>query len=169
MENYRRYVLLNMNLEVRKATLKDLPTLLKFEQGLIEAERPMDSTIKDEYISYYDIAGFIKSEYSEVYVVALNDEIVASGYAIIKADRHYLKHKKQAHLGFMFVPKKHRGKGFNKLIIAALLKWCKKKVVFEIRLDVYQDNVAAIKAYKKVGFKKHMIKMRLNLEDLDIS
>ncbi|WP_262910797.1 hypothetical protein [Wocania arenilitoris] len=38
---------------VRKATLKDIPVLLKFEQGLIEAERPMDSTIKEGKINYY--------------------------------------------------------------------------------------------------------------------
>ena len=31
---------------VRKATLDDLPTLLLFEQGVIEAERPFDPTIK---------------------------------------------------------------------------------------------------------------------------
>ena len=47
---------------VRKATLDDLPTLLEFEQGLIEAERPMDPTIRSGNISYYDISLFIKNE-----------------------------------------------------------------------------------------------------------
>lgn len=40
---------------VRIATLKDLPTLLAFEQGVIEAERPFDPTIKAGNINYYDI------------------------------------------------------------------------------------------------------------------
>lgn len=156
-----------MNYITRKATLEDLPTLLKFEQGVIEAERPMDPTIKDGKIIYYDISEIITNENSDVFVVEINNEIVASGYAKIKSDRHYLKHKKQGYLGFMFVPKDHRGKGANKLIIDALLKWCKERDVFEIRLDVYDVNLPAIKAYEKVGFKKHLINMRLNLQDLE--
>lgn len=28
---------------IREATILDLPTLLEFEQGVIEAERPMDA------------------------------------------------------------------------------------------------------------------------------
>jgi len=152
---------------VRIATLEDLPTLLHFEQGIIKAERPMDPTIKDGSISYYDIAELITSKNSDVYVVEIDDKIVASGYAKIKEDRHYLKHDNQGYLGFMFVPKTERGKGLNKLIVDALLKWCKARQIHEIRLDVYDQNPSAIRAYEKVGFKKHMINMRLNLEDLD--
>lgn len=153
---------------VRKATIDDVPTLLKFEQGLINAERPMDPTIKEGLISYYDVSEFIKNDDSELYVVELNSDIVASGYAKIKDDRHYLKHKKQGYLGFMFVPDNHRGNGYNKLIIDALLKWCKAKNIHEIRLDVYDDNASAIRAYEKVGFKKHMINMRMNIKNLDV-
>jgi len=150
---------------VRQATLKDVPILLEFEQGLIKAERPMDPTIKDEKISYYDVSEFIKNEDSTLYVVELGEEIVASGYAKIKPDRHYLKHDKQGYLGFMFVPEKYRGNGFNKLILDALIAWCKERQIFEIRLDVYDVNHSAIRAYEKAGFEKHLITMRMNLND----
>jgi RimJ/RimL family protein N-acetyltransferase len=156
-----------MNYITRKATLKDLPVLLKFEQGIIEVERPMDPTLKDGSINYYDIAKLITSVDSEVYVIELDREIVASGYARIKDDSPYLKHKKQGYLGFMFVPEEHRGKGLNRLIIKALINWCKHRNINEIRLNVYDKNPFAIKAYEKVGFSKHMINMRLNLQDLD--
>jgi len=157
-----------MHPKVRKATLKDLPILLSFEQGVIEAERPFDPTIKTGNITYYNISELITSSKSEVFVVEIDNEIVASGYAKIKSDRHYLKHKKQGYLGFMFVSDKHRGKQINQLVVDALLKWCKGQQVFEIRLDVYDDNIPAIKAYEKVGFKKHMINMRLDIENLDL-
>lgn len=153
---------------VRKATLNDLPTLLVCEQGVIEAERPFDPTIQEGSINYYNISELITSNESDVFVVDLDNEIVASGYAKIKTDRHYLKHKYQGYLGFMFVSKQHRGKQLNKLIIDELLKWCKERGIFEIRLDVYEDNVSAIKAYEKVGFKKHMINMRLDIENLNL-
>ena len=150
---------------VRKATLDDLDVLLEFEQGLIDAERPMDPTIQDGPISYYDISEFIKGSDSEVFVVEEDGEILASGCARIRGDRHYLKHKKIGYLGFMFVPEQHRGRGLNKLIINALLNWCREKGLDEIRLDVYQVNDPAIKAYEKAGFTKHLINMRLNLNE----
>ena len=155
-----------MNIIVRKATLNDLPTLLEFEQGVIEAERPFDSTIKEGEINYYDITELILSDKSEVFVAEIDNKIMASGYAKIKDDKHYLKHQKQGYLGFMFVSKSHRGKGLNKLVLDTLLKWCYERHIFEIRLDVYNDNLPAIRAYEKVGFKKHMINMRLDIKDL---
>ncbi|SFZ89405.1 Ribosomal protein S18 acetylase RimI [Flaviramulus basaltis] len=157
-----------MKPSIRKATLKDSPILLAFEQGVIEAERPFDPTIKNGEINYYNIPELITSNDSEVFVAEINNEIIASGYAKIKTDRHYLKHEYQGYLGFMFVSKHHRGKQLNKLIIDALLKWCKDKNINEIRLDVYNDNIPAIKAYEKAGFKKHMINMRLDITKLDL-
>ena len=150
---------------VRKATLEDLPVLLEFEQGLIRAERPMDPTIREGKISYYDVGEFIRSEDAEVYVVEREGVILASGYARIKPDRHYLKHKLMGYLGFMFVPEEHRGQGLNQLIIKKLIEWCKGKGLSEIRLDVYQTNESALRAYEKAGFKRHLITMRLNTED----
>ena len=150
---------------VRKATLEDLPVLLEFEQGLIRAERPMDPTIREGKISYYDVGEFIRSDDAEVYVVERNGEILASGYARIKPDRHYLKHKLMGYLGFMFVPEEHRGQGLNQLIIKKLIEWCKGKGLSEIRLDVYQTNESGLRAYEKAGFKRHLITMRLNTED----
>lgn len=147
---------------IRKATLDDLGILLDFEQGLIKAERPMDPTIQEGKISYYDIGAFIRADDTEVVVAEFEGKIVASGYARIKDDRHYLKHDKQGYLGFMFVLEEHRGKGLNKLIIEELVKWCRDRAIYEIRLDVYEENIQAIKAYEKAGFKKHMITMRLD-------
>ena len=150
---------------VRKATKKDLPVLMEFMKGLVEAERPMDPTIKDGHVVYYDLSKIMQKKDSDLFVVELNNELVASGYAKIKEDSPYLKHDKQGYLGFMFVPEKHRGNGYNKLIMDVLLKWCKDRNIFEIRLDVYQDNPSAIRAYEKAGMKKHLIMMRMNLND----
>lgn len=150
---------------LRKATLDDLTTLLDFEQGLIRVERPMDPTIQEGKISYYDIGAFIVAEDAEVIVAEFEGNIVASGYARIKDDRPYLKHDKQGYLGFMFVTDLHRGKGLNKLIVEELIQWCRNNAIYEIRLDVYQDNPQAIKAYEKAGFKKHMITMRLDAKN----
>ena len=152
---------------VRKATKEDLPVLMEFMKGLVDAERPMDPTIKDGNVVYYDLSEIIKNEESDLYVVELNNQLVASGYAKIKDDRPYLKHDKQGYLGFMFVPEKYRGNGYNQLIMDVLLKWCKERNINEIRLEVYEDNPSAIRAYEKAGMKKHMINMRMNINDMN--
>jgi GNAT superfamily N-acetyltransferase len=157
-----------MNTIIRKATPNDIPVLMEFMNGLVKAERPMDPTIKDGHVVYYDLSEIMTNEDSELYVVELNNELVASGYAKIKMDRPYLKHDKQGYLGFMFVPEKHRGNRYNKLIMDALLNWCKQSEVFEIRLDVYDKNTSALRDYEKIGIKKHLINMRMDISDLDI-
>ncbi len=149
-----------MSIEIRKAAIKDLPVLLEFEQGIIEFERPFDPTLKDEKISYYDIKAMLFSEEVEVLVVVDGDEVVASGYARVEQGKPYLKHVIYGYLGFMFVKESHRGKGINKLIIDGLQKWCVSKNINEIRLDVYAENPAAIKAYEKAGFSSFLVNMR---------
>ena len=145
---------------IRPATFADMDTLLRFEQGVITAERPFDSTLKDEHINYYDLVGMIERPDIELLVAELNGELIGSGYARIEEAKVYLKHPKHAYLGFMYVDPAHRGKGVNQKIITALKKWATERNINELRLQVYYDNLPAIKAYEKVGFSKLMIKMR---------
>jgi GNAT superfamily N-acetyltransferase len=99
----------------------------------------------------------------EVVVAVLNEQIIGSGYARIEDAKPYLNHKLFAYLGFMYTHPDHRGKGVNNLIIGALTNWVRSQNIFEMRLDVYNDNPSAIRAYEKVGFKKHLINMRIGL------
>ncbi|WP_421811179.1 GNAT family N-acetyltransferase [Flagellimonas sp.] len=146
---------------IRTATMDDLPVLLNFEQEIIKAERPFDVTIKEEPISYYDIGEMIQDPKAQVVVAEVEDKIVASGYAIAKKARHYLDHEFYAYLGFMYTDEDYRGMGINAMIVEELKNWSNQKGFKEIRLTVYNENLPAIKAYEKVGFKKHIIEMRL--------
>ncbi|WP_212003162.1 GNAT family N-acetyltransferase [Chitinophaga sp. HK235] len=155
-----------MEIIVRKAVKEDLPLLLTFEQGIITEERPFDPTLRDGEIHYYDIAKMIEAEHVEVAVAVAGDKIVGSGYARIEpASRPYLKHAKQAYLGFMYVDPSYRGKGINGKILAFLKEWAYLQDVLELRLGVYSDNEGAVRAYEKAGFEKHLIEMRMDLRD----
>jgi hypothetical protein len=48
-----------MDVTIRQATRGDLAALLRFQQGVIEAERAFDPTLKDGSIHYYDIAALM--------------------------------------------------------------------------------------------------------------
>ena len=146
---------------VRRATLDDLQVLFEYEQGVISAERPYDPTLADDPISYYDLPKLISSNDAEVVVANTESQIVGCGYALVKKARHYLDHSAYAYLGFMYTHPDFRGRGVNSKILDFLKSWSTEKGLAEIRLTVYDENISAIKAYEKYGFKKHITEMRL--------
>lgn len=149
------------NFKIRTATLEDLPTILRFEQGIIQAERPFDPTLLPGKFHYYDLGARIADPDAAVMVAEDNGKVIAGGSAVIKQGNSYNVFKEYAFLGFMFVEAEFRGFGVNRLIIEALVDWSHKRGLEEIRLQVYSDNAPAIRAYEKVGFKKILTEMRL--------
>lgn len=148
---------------IRKAIAADMNTLLQFEQGVVSAERPFDSTLKQGEVHYYDLEEMIKADHIELLVAEQDGQVIGSGYARIEDAKHYLQHPQHAYLGFMFTHPHHRGNGVNLAIIDALKQWAAARQVFELRLDVYSDNASAIKAYEKAGFQPLMVQMRMDL------
>ncbi len=148
---------------VRQAKIEEIETLLEFEQGIVTAERAFNPTLKKGEIHYYDLAKLVESPLSAVFVAEIDGDLIASGYVLEKEAQDYLKHERYAYLGFMYVKPEHRGKGVNKRILDALLDWAKERGLSEIRLEVYSENSAAVKAYEKAGFKTLLLEMRMEI------
>ena len=151
-------------ISIKKATISDLQTLLAFEQGIIFAEKPLDETLRQGQISYYNLQEMISEQDTEVAIAIIDNEIVGSGYAKIIQAKDYYDFQEYAYLGFMFTKPEYRGQGINMEIIEYLKEWCLSKNIIEIRLDVYDTNISAIKSYEKSGFKKDMVNMRVRLK-----
>lgn len=152
-----------VTIEIRKAIETEIETLLSFEKGIIEAERPFDNTLKEGEIHYYDLIELIKSNKAEVLVAVINEEIVGSGYAKIVTAKLYQKFSEYAYLGFMYVKPGFRGQGINKKILLGLIDWAKSQNLTEVRLEVYDENTVAKNAYLKAGFKPNLLEMRLEI------
>jgi len=148
----------------RAALPADLEILLTFEQGIITAERPFDSTLKDGEIHYYDLGEMITAPDVEVIVAEIDGELVGSGYARIMIPKSYLRHSRYCYLGFMYTKPEHRGKGVNNKVLEALKAWALSQDIRELRLEVYHQNQPALKAYEKAGFKGNLLEMRLGLD-----
>lgn len=148
---------------IRPAVLNDIDDLLVFEQGVIVAEKPFDITIKDGHIHYYNLNELITAPHINLLVAELDNKLIGCGYARIEKAKHFEKHPVYAYLGFMYVLPEQRGKGVNRKIIEALSQWAITQNVTEIRLEVYNDNLPAIKAYEKAGLVKHILWMRKGL------
>ena len=149
------------NFLIREARLDDLKTLLQFEQELIRAERPYDECIREDPVVYYNLRSILEDHSMKVVVAESGGRLVGSGYAREAKARTYLDHKTYAYLGFMYTIPEFRGKGVNLRIVEELSLWATSRGLNELRLTVYDENVPAIKAYERAGFKKHIVEMRL--------
>lgn len=152
------------NLVIREARLADMPTLLKYEQGVIEYERTLNADIRKEDVKYYNIKSLITGRNSVVFVGEVDGKIIATGYALIKEGLTQFTYNKYTYLGFMYVLPEYRGKGVNAKIIDAAMDWSKTREVDLLRLEVYSQNSSAIKAYKKLGFETEIQDMKLWIE-----
>ncbi|HVW97904.1 MAG TPA: GNAT family N-acetyltransferase [Mucilaginibacter sp.] len=152
---------------IRKAVPADLDTLLTFEQGIVEAERPFDRTLKDGEIHYYDLEKLIADPEVQVLVAEIAGELIGSGYARITVSKDYLKHDRHCYLGFMYVRPEYRGKGINSRILHALKEWTLAQGITELRLEVYKENQPAVNAYEKAGFTPNLLEMRLGIGPQD--
>ena len=149
------------HIRLRAAKKEDLPTLLIFEQELIRSERPFDTTLRSGTFHYYDLEKMIESDDANVVVAELDDLLVGSGNVRIMNAKPYNTFERYAFLGFMYTVPEYRGRGINQRIIAALVGWAREKGLQEIRLQVYDDNLSAIRAYQKAGFVKKLVEMRI--------
>lgn len=99
----------------------------------------------------------------KIVVAFAEGHIIGSGFARIENAQPYLAHLQHAWLGFMYVEPQHRGKGVIGRIIEELRKWSASKQITEMRLDVYNDNLPALRAYEKTGFERHLVEMRMGV------
>ena len=151
------------DLTFKPATLTDLPILLEFEQGIVTYERPFDATLAPDPIHYYNLEALIKSEGAEVVVAVSGKEVIGSGYVKIVKSKPYLTHEFHGYIGFMFVKPAYRGQGIIQGLTEELIAWAKAKGLKEIKLEVYNENESAVRAYKKAGFTKNLVEMRLDI------
>lgn len=149
---------------IRAANLEELPTLRRFEQAIVAAERPFDPTLRDSGVCYYDIEAILRSPDARFAVAAVGQELVGCGFARIETAKPFLTHDRHAYLGLMYVEPRFRGRGINRQIIEDLKSWCLAQQIYELRLDVYAENLPAVRAYEKSGFAGQTLQMRLNIK-----
>lgn len=151
------------SISIRTANLDDLETLLEFEQGVIETEKPLDPFLGEGKLHYYNIPELITANYIHLIVAVSNNELVGSGYIRIEKSKHYQKNPMHGYIGFMYVKPNFRGKRISSLILEALKAWAEEKNLNELRLDVYSNNPSAIKSYERFGFIKSLVNMRIDI------
>ena len=71
-------------IKLREAKIEDLSLLLEFERCLIEYEKKFTPNLKKSSFSYYNLRAYIENPDISVVVAEQKDEVIASGYALVK-------------------------------------------------------------------------------------
>ena len=126
-------------LNIRLGSLADLNLIVNIEETAFLTDPWSIKMIKLE---------FFKDSSSKSYVLELNDKIV--GYAFITIINF------EIHLNRIAIDPNHQQKGFGLQLLKKILEEnSKNKSVF---LELKYSNIAALKLYRKVGFKKYNIR-----------
>jgi len=152
-------------LKIRPATMDDVDQLRLLEKELINHERNVSKTIKeDEELRYQNIPGLIADkEKTNLLVMEMDGRLIACGFGQIRENEHIFKEPYFGYIGMVSVTNEHRGKGYGRDIIQALIAWFKTKNIQEVKLQVFTDNDGAVKAYKKLGFQDFLTFMRIEI------
>lgn len=147
---------------IRPATKADLPALRIAEQAVIAWERHFDPHLAKDPITYYDLDNMLGRDDVLLILAEIGQQLVATGYILRRANKPFEAHSHHGYIGFMYTAPGHRGKGLASAVLARLRLWAKEKGLEELRLEVYDQNTSAIRAYEKAGFRKVLTEMRMD-------
>jgi GNAT superfamily N-acetyltransferase len=154
-----------MNMNIRPATLDDIPALRRFEAALVEHERAVEPTIKQEGpLEYYDLEALIQdTRKAVVLIVEIDGAPVGCGLGQIRENLPSHKESHYGYVGLMYTAPEHRGKGVASGVVQTLKQWFQLNHIRSLHLQVYANNAEAMEAYKHLGFVSYIVEMRLEI------
>lgn len=154
-----------MSIIIRQARKDELDILHDFEAKIIEIERPLDPTLREDAYHYYDLPKLFDDANAAIFVAEAQGEVIGSANVTIRDAKHYNNIKNFAHIGLVYVTPEYRGKKIVTMLFDAMKEWAMEKGLTELRLQVFDKNIPAVKAYEKYGFSKNLVEMRMSLEE----
>jgi len=129
-----------MKVTIEDASIRHLDRLYEIEMECFEKEA----------FAKQQIAHLLTDNNSVSLVAKVNSEIVGFIIGILYADRSSLT----GHILTIDISPSHRRKGIAQRLLREIEDIFKEKGVTACRLEVREDNIAALRLYQKLGYKK---------------
>ncbi|HLY52694.1 MAG TPA: hypothetical protein VKQ31_06765, partial [Steroidobacteraceae bacterium] len=79
--------------------MEDLGALERFQQAVVDAERPFDPTLRDGPVCYYDIGPMLSRDDVLFLVAESEARAVGCGFAQVEAAEPFFKHRFHGYFG----------------------------------------------------------------------
>ena len=152
------------DLNIRKATGKDIPGLVKL---LFEVQKVHSDARPDLFISgsrkYTDdeLKEILHDETKPVFVADINGEVGGYAFCVISTPAsHTLQPIKNLYIDDLCVDEKFRGHHIGTELYQYVLNYAKKIACYNVTLNVWADNKNAVKFYESIGLKIQKIGMK---------
>ena len=140
---------MNEKLEIKSATVEDVPLILSFIKKLAEYEKLLDAVVATEAGLREVLFG--ERRYAETIIAYEHNEPV--GFALFFHNFSTFVGKPGIYLEDLFVDPDHRGKGFGKALLAHLAKLAQERNCGRLEWAVLNWNQPSIEFYESLGAK----------------
>ena len=140
---------MNEILEIKSATVEDVPLILSFIRKLAEYEKMLDAVVATEDGLREVLFG--ERRYAETIIAYEHNEPV--GFALFFHNFSTFVGKPGIYLEDLFVDPDHRGKGFGKALLAHLAKLAHERSCGRLEWAVLNWNQPSIEFYESLGAK----------------
>jgi ribosomal protein S18 acetylase RimI-like enzyme len=156
---------------VRRATPADLPVIGRLGALLVKEHYDFDPQrflgakpgTPEGYASF--ISTQLEDPDKAVLVAADSGDVIGYAYAAIKGYNYMALRGPAGVLHDVIVDPEHRGRGVGRLLLDAALEFFRSRGVPRVVLSTAERNEAAQRLFARMGFRRTMIEMTLELDD----
>ncbi len=149
---------------IRKGKKEDIESIHKLDRESTKYHKKFDKefyTISENFWKKkkYSQIKAIKSPTNLILVAELNEKIVGYIWGYVQT----IMKDKIGKIQELIVTSKHRKKGIGGELTQKMLEFFKREGCIYSEIEVFVENKPTVKFYEKIGFKKRLYKMQLNL------
>ncbi len=153
-----------MEVNIRRASLKDIPYLTKL---LLEVHRVHSDVRPDLFklgskkYSEEELTSMITTEIDPIFVAVAFDRVIGYAFCIHKEVKNHnsLQDLRTLYIDDLCVDEEFRGEHIGKMLYEYVLTYAKEKSYYNVTLNVWADNINAVKFYERIGMKIQKIGM----------
>lgn len=153
-----------MEVNIRRASLKDIPYLTKL---LLEVHRVHSDVRPDLFkrgakkYSEEELTSMITTEIDPIFVAVAFDRVIGYAFCIHKEVKKHnsLQDLRTLYIDDLSVDEEFRGEHIGKMLYEYVLAYAKEKNYYNVTLNVWADNINAVKFYERIGMRIQKIGM----------
>ena len=151
-------------MEIRFAQIQDVPGILSLLRQVGKVHRDLRPDLFRDGAQKYsasEVMALLEDSDSPVFVAAAGGKVL--GYCFCQVQRiekdPVMTDRESLYIDDLCVDETCRGQHIGQQLYETVCKYARQRKCYNVTLNVYADNVSALKFYEKCGLKKQKIGM----------